>query len=378
MSLKIRPSIVAGFFALVAIALAAHGRSTPYNNDVLLAQAFLQGHTWITWPGNYIDALAYQGRHYIIEGPFPAVLLLPLVALFGTFNQTWLAIVLGAVAVGAAFELGERWGVDRTANVWICAFLLAGTDLLWCAMLGDVWFLEHVSAVCFTLLALVELAGARRGWLVALYAACALFSRFDLVLALPVYAYLLWPQRAQLRSFASVLLPVALLWVGYNLARWGTWYDIGYAAWYHQDQAGMPTGSPFKLIYFPYELQSFFVQLPQWIPRFPYLIPTISGVALTWTSPALIFAFFARRPVRWVVALWVATLLAAGPNFLYYVNGFAQFGMRHALDFEPFLIALMFLAARERLPRWAMALIAYSVVVGLWGCWFWNVFVRPS
>ncbi len=376
--MKIKPSILAGAVALAVIAVAAHGRESPYNNYVLLAQALLHGHTWIAWPGSYIDALPYNGYYYIIEGPMPAVLLLPFVALFGTFNQTWLSIVLGAIAVGAAFELGERWGVARASNVWICAFLLAGTDLLWCAMLGDVWFLAHVCAVCFTMLALVELAGARRGWLVALYAGCALFSRFDLVLAVPVYAYLLWPDRARLRGFAQALLPIALIWVGYNLARWGTWYDIGYAAWYHQDQAGMPTGSPFRLMYFPYELWSFFVQAPRFTAQFPFAIPSIGGVALTWTSPALVLAFFARKPVRWTIALWLATALAAGPNFIYYVNGFAQFGMRHALDFEPFLVALMLLAVKDRMPRWGTLLVAYSIAVGLWGCWYWNAFVRTA
>jgi hypothetical protein len=145
---------------------------------------------------------------------------------------------------------------------------------------------------------------------------------------------------------------------------------------------GMPTGSPFQLRYFAYQLSSFFVQGPQRIPTYPWLQPTMNGVALTWTSPALIAAFFARKPVRWVLALWAATLLVAAPNFVYYVNGFAQFGMRHALDFEPFLVALMLLAAREPLPKWAYAtgavLIAYSIAVGMWGCWFWNGFVRTG
>jgi hypothetical protein len=366
--MKIKPSIVAAIVALVVIAIAAHGRSSPYDNYVLLAQALLHGHTWITWPGSYIDALPYNGQYYIIEGPMPAFLLLPFVALFGSFNQTALAIVLGAIAIGAGYEFGERIGVARDANIWICAFLLVGTDLLWCAMLGDVWFIAHVSSVCFTMLALVELAGKKRGWLVALWGACALFSRFDLVLALPVYAYLL-RDRQQLRSFASALVPVALIWVGYNLARWGTWYDIGYTAWYHQDQAGMPTGSPFKLIYFPYQLWSFFVQM-NWT--------SVSGVALTWTSPALVLAFFARKPTAWILPLWVAALICAAPNFVYYVNGFAQFGMRHALDFEPFLVALMFFAVKDRLAWWGKALIAYSCAAGLWGVWFWDSFYRAS
>lgn len=380
----IRPAYVAGLVAFAITALLSHLRPTPYNNFVLLAQALLHGHTWIDWPGAYIDALTYAGRHYMIEAPLPAVLLLPFVALFGAqTNQTLLGLVLVGVAIGAAWELGERFGVRRAHTAWICAFLLAGTDLLWCAVFGDVWFLAHVSAVCFTMLALVELAGKRRGWLVAIFAACAFESRFSMALALPAYAYLLasLPQRHAERSrsiigFASALTAVGVIWVLYNFARWGTWNDIGYTTWYHQDEAGMATGSPFQLQYLPYQLWSFFVQMPTQLPDFPGLRPEFSGVALTWTSPALILAFWARTPVRWVIALWVAAILTAAPNFLYYVNGFAQFGMRHALDFEPFLVALMLLAVRERLAAWGKALIVYSCAAGLWGCWYWLTFVR--
>jgi hypothetical protein len=382
---RLRPAYAAAIAAFAITALLSHLRATPYNNFVLLAQALLHGRTWIDWPGAYIDALQYHGRYYVIEAPLPAILLLPFVALFGTqTNQTVLAAVLCAVAIGAAWELGERFGLRPAANAWICAFLLAGTDLLWCATFGDVWFIAHVSAVCFSMLALVELAGKRRGWLVALFAACAFESRFSMIATIPVYAYLLLrhPERSRrathqkVTSFAAVLIAVAALWVFYNRARWGTWTDIGYTTWYHQDQVGMPTGSPFRFSYLPYQLESFFVQVPTALPVFPWLRPEFSGVALTWTSPALILAFFARKPAVWVVSLWIAALLTAVPNFLYYVNGFAQFGMRHALDFEPFLVALMMLAARERLAWWGQALIAYSIVVGLWGCWYWLDFVR--
>jgi hypothetical protein len=396
---RLKPAVVAGFVAFAATALCSHFRPTPYNNYVLLAQALLHGRVWIDWPGAYIDALQYGGRYYIIEAPLPAVLLLPFVAAFGSAaNQTLLAMLLAAIAVGAAWELGERFGLRAPANAWICAFLLAGTDLLWCAMLGDVWFIAHVAALCFTLLALLELAGKRRGWLVALYAACAVESRFSMILAIPVYGVVLLSRpesfdyaQDKLRAegaesrdrrkfvgwdFLAVLGGFAVLWVLYNRARWGTWSDIGYTTWYHQDQAGMPSGSPFRLEYLPNQLWSFFVQTPAPLPSFPWLRPDFSGVALTWTSPALVLAFFARSPVRWVAALWIAALLTALPNFLYYVNGFAQFGMRHALDFEPFLIALMMLAVRDRFPRWGYVLIAYSVLVGIWGCWYWLTFVR--
>ncbi len=377
-----RRAVYAGIAGFVVTLLLSHFRSTPYNNYVLLADAFLHGHAWITWPGAYIDALGYNGQHYVIEAPLPAVLLLPYVAIAGTAaNQTLLAVVLAGVAIGAAWELGERLGATPAANAWICAFLLAGTDLAWCAMLGDVWFVAHVAAVCFTMLALVELCGKRRGWLVALWAVCAAESRFTMALAIPVYAAMLLQDersRGALYGFAGVLAAAAVLWIRYNLVRWGTVADAGYTTWYHQDQAGMPSGSPFRLIYLPYELWSFFVQHPQFTSAFPWVRPSFSGVALTWTSPALVYAFFARRPQRLVVALWLAAILTAVPNFVYYVNGFAQYGMRHALDFIPFLVALMFLAARDRLALWAKLLIAYSCAASLYGVWFWNALVRTG
>lgn len=375
--------LIAGCIAFGIALLGSHLRSTPYNNYVLLAQAFLHGHAWIDWPGAYIDALGFNGQHYVIEAPLPAVLLLPWVALAGTAaNQTFIACVLAGIALGAAWELGERFEVPLRANAWLCAFLLLGTSLEWCAALGDVWFIAHVSAVCFTLLALVELAGKRRGLLIALWAICAAESRFTLVLALPVYAGLLFlaprARAASIAGFAAVIAACAALWAWYNVLRWGTIADIGYTTWYHQDQAGMPTGSPFRLSYLPYQAWSFFVQRPDFNGQFPWIRPSFAGVALTWTSPALILAFLARRPVTWTVAMWVAVVLTAVPNFLYYVNGFAQYGMRHALDFIPFLFVLMLLAAREGIDAGFKVLIAYSVAASTYGVWYWNAFIRPG
>jgi len=378
---------LAGAVVMLAALIASRLRATPYNNYVLLADAFRHGHVWIDWPGSYIDALAYAGRHYVIEAPVPAVLLLPAVLVRGTaVNQTILSAILGGVATFAAYEVARALGVPRRATALLCGFLLLGTDLFWCAFLGDVWFIAHVSSVAFVLLALRELLGARRGSVVAIFAACAVESRFALVLSLPVFAALLWygtgtdlAERAQARdrgrrtgAFVVTLVPFVIAYLAYNVARWGVPYDIGYTFWYHQDLAGSPVGSPFQLRYLGYQLYSFFVRFPEVSAKFPYLAPTLDGIALTWTSPALILALFARRPRRLVVAMWAAAWLVAAPSLLYYVDGYAQFGMRHALDFEPFLFVLMALALRRGFAPFGAALCAYSMAVGTWGCWLWR------
>ena len=330
----------------------------------------------------YIDALLYHGQRYIIEGPMPAILLLPWVALTGSANQTTLAALLAGVAVAAAWVLCERAGLRTGRCAWMTVFLFAGTSLLWCAMLGDVWFIAHVCAVAFTMIALAEIFGARRAWVIALCAVCAAESRFTMVLALPVYAVLFWSRGLRdvraWAAFGAIVIAGLVWWVWYNFARWGVPFDIGYTQWYHQDQAGMPTGSPFRLQYLGYELWSFIVQTPAIVPQAPYVIPSISGVALTITSPALIFAFWARRPALEVAAMWVAAVVTAIPNLVYYVNGFAQYAMRHSLDFIPFLFVLMVLAARERLAVWIRLLIAYSCAANLYGVWYWNVVFRAG
>ena len=377
-------AVAVGCVAFVALVLAGGRHATPYDNFVLLADAFVHGRVWIDWPGAYIDALPYAGRYYVIEAPMPALLLVPFVRAFGPHvDQTLLAQALGGVATFAGWEIARTLGVPLRTRALLCGFLVLGTDLFWCATFGDVWFIAHVSSVAFTLLALLELVRGRRGWLVALFAACAVESRFTLVLALPIYAAMLayaeGTTRERLRrvaGFVVVLVPVAALWVWYNELRWGLPYDIGYTAWYHQDGAGMPTGSPFRLAYLDYELRSFFVQAPELLTTFPYAVPSIAGVALTWTSPALVLAFFTRRPPALVVALWALTVVTAAPNFVYYVNGFAQFGMRHALDFEPFLFVLMALAVRRGANPIAALLMLYSMAAGAWGVWFWRFFIR--
>ncbi|HTJ28253.1 MAG TPA: hypothetical protein VMA36_18995 [Candidatus Limnocylindria bacterium] len=381
---------VLGFAALAVVALliSAHGRETPYNNDVLLAQSMVKGHLWVDRHDTEIDSLTYLGHNWIIEGPVPALLLVPYVAVFGTANQTVEALLLCLVALAAAWRLLRRLGLSEPRTALLMAFLFAGTDLWWCSMLGDIWFVSHTAAVAFTFLALDEVFGKRRGWLVALWAALALGSRFSMILALPFYGALLAREAPQRRNrligFGAVVAVALALWVARDVAQYGTWRDLGYTLFFQQDPWGQPTGSPFRLSYLPYEVWSYFFQAPILVEYrqqalWPIFKVDPKGIALTFTSPALVMAFLAPRR-RLTVLLWVTIALIAGPSFLYYLNGWVQFGMRHALDFEPFVLILMALGIRdrERVPAWGIALIAWSCLAGVWGVWYWDAFIRTG
>ena len=389
---RILPYVVGALAAIVAY-VASHGRSTPYNNDVLLADALRHGRLWIDWPGDALsDALEWNGRRYVIEGPAPALLMLPFVAVFGAAtNQTTFAILFCGVAMGFACAFLQRLGVRDAALATLLGFMFAGTDLWWCTELGDVWFIAHVVAVAVTFIALRELlAESPRGWLVGLCAIGAFESRFSLIVTVPYFLYAVgrggfrlphafdW---RKIRVFAVLLAATALLMIAYDYGRWGLPYDIGYDTFYHRDSWGQPTGSPFRLAYVPYELYSFFFRAPVYVEyrqlaQWPIFNVDMNGIALTFTSPALLLAFFARGRRDAIAALWATIALAAIPDLCYYLNGWYQFGMRHALDFEPFMLALMGIASMPRMPRWAAWLCVWSMAVGAWGVWWWGSHIR--
>jgi hypothetical protein len=387
----------AAAITFVVILISSHLRSTQQNNYVRVAYAWLHGRMWIDWPGKWMDAVQYNGHYYGVDGPVPALFMLPWVAIWGyAANQTTVAIVFAAVATALAWLLAERLGVtELSTKVFLTMFFVAGTDVWWCAELGDVWFLAHLCALTFVLGALLELCGKNRGWVVGLCAVLACGARFPEIAALPMFAWALWsgafngvlPPRAQhiarLRSFGIVLACWAVAFIGYDELMWGTVIDIGHTVYYHADAWGQPDGSPFRLSYLPYQIYSFFFRAPifhEWLQRpiWPYVEPDKTGIALTFTSPALVLAFLAKTPRNVVTALWITTALVAAPEFLYYLNGWVQFGMRHALDFLPYLFALMAIGVRQRLPNWGVALIIWSALVGAWGVWYWNSFVRTN
>ncbi len=375
---------------IIGITSWLHG-PTIANNYTYLADAWLHGQVDINnWPGTQVDAILYNGKRMVIEAPFPALLVLPLVAIFGVSGwiQTLMSVIVGIIAIALFWILFKRIGLNQTDRLWMCAFTLLGTDLMWCSQLGDVWFYSPVVAVACTALALTECFGKRRGWLIGLAAVCAFESRSTLVFAFLLYPYLMCCDAFTkeniidvfklLRGYVIVVGLGLCVWVFYNLIRWGTWNDIGYDLFCTLDP-NYCFGSPFGLKYVFYEIYMFFFKAPHLVrdssvnlTRFPFYTQDSEGVALTFCSPALLFAFWAKRNFK-TVSLWITIILIFIPEIFYYVAGSAQVGMRHALDFIPFLIVLMAFALRDNPRHWFYILMGWSILFGIWSCWLWNV-----
>ncbi len=356
---------LAGAAALGFMLLLWHALPTWFDNYVWLADAWRHGRNWIAFPGDWIDAVPYHGRAYVVEAPAPAILMFPLVLIWGTdADQTLLDNVLGGVAVFGAWRLCERLGVARLATAGAVAFVFFGTSLFFCATRGDVWFLAHVSGFAFSMLALGEVTGRKRPWLVALWALAAAFSRYPLLLVVPLYAaLLLWesPRRATLLRFVAPVLPVALISASYNVNRWGTVVDRGFSIWYRvMDERYVDDPHPFSLANLPGQLSLYFQRTPHLLTGAPWIAPPRFGFGIVFSSLPFAYAAFAGWSARTAV-LWLATLITAIPALTYYDTGGEQYGVRHALDFEPFLFALLAIALARRPSRAVtLALFAFA------------------
>jgi hypothetical protein len=103
--------------------------------------------------------------------------------------------------------------------------------------------------------------------------------------------------------------------------------------------------------------------------RVPWLSPGYWGLSLFATSPWLAWLF--ALPWRGLRArlLLAAALATAGALSFTWSMGYAQFGYRFALDFQPYLYLALLLGLRERsarLPRGFAALVLASACLDAW------------
>ncbi len=174
--LDLVPSVLIGL-ALVGAALAAYwlpGSVRYYNHFVWQALAFLGGHAEIAWPvaGNdyFQDVFPLRDAAGNLTGygllpfpPLPAIVLMPVVAVFGlATDHRAVAVVVGAVDVGLCWWALGRLPVGRPIRLAVTIFFAFGTVFWYAAELGTTWFFAHVVAIAPAFLAVgVALGGDR-------------------------------------------------------------------------------------------------------------------------------------------------------------------------------------------------------------------------
>jgi 4-amino-4-deoxy-L-arabinose transferase-like glycosyltransferase len=354
------------------------------------ARAFLRGSVWIDAPTVSRD-LGEVGSHwYSPFPPLPAIVAAAAIALSThpdlVYNLAVLAAALGAVALG--FLVGRRLG-GLGAAAWAAVAVGLGSGLWTATVLHDTWHSAHVFAVLASLAALAVITSRHRSWFLAgLLVGIAGLARQPVVLGAPFLLVFARP-RHRLRAAAGLLLGAALpmsLYLGLNLARFGSVLTTGYAEIHHHPQilGDVAAHGIFSITYLPRNLAVMLAGMPRLISAFPYVVPNPDGLALWLVSPWLLLALLPpalpdRPPARRLaISMLLGSLAIAVPHLLYVNTGWVQFGARFALDEMPLLLVAALLAVRRGSPRLAWGLVGWAVAVHLWGRITQGIWLRLS
>ena len=367
-----------GLIAAAIYVAAGIGLTTDYDYYGRLAEAILQGRWWVTEAPPWLNELlpCGDGRYCVPYPPLPAILSLPFVPFFPTaVAQVVASRIAGGASAGLLYYGLRAYGAPRSyalAGALLSAF---GTTLFFSSVDGRAWYAAHSASMLF--LAGAFAVGARGGsaLLVGALIGISALARLPVALAAPALA-LLCARRAGVpygRSLAGVIaggLPFAIIYLGYNVLRWGTPFDDGYTRLIEGDvffNHGL-----FSPLYLLRQLHAIFLEPPDLIPDTPFFLrPHFNGMSLFLTTPAFLWIFLALREVRRnvaVAATAAAGLLALMPDLFHATWGFQQFGYRFSIDAQPFLVALALSGDglyRGAWRRWPTVFLIVAIVLSL-------------
>ena len=140
---------------------------------VLQADAFLRGELAVG-DADELDAFelsVFEGKKYLCLPPFPAILLIPFVAIWGLKTHvTVIGLSLALFSVFILKRILEQLKIDKEKIPWLISAFALGTPYWWCFHGSSApWLTAQVVAVTCMLLAIHEALGKGRGFITGMF-----------------------------------------------------------------------------------------------------------------------------------------------------------------------------------------------------------------
>ncbi len=401
--------VCAGLYLLTSAGhIYSSGAESNYGNHyVHLARSFLAGqlHVLGNTPPGHNDYAVYQGKWYVSFPPFPAILLIPFVAIWDLSTPDRLIWnILAGLAPALLYVLlrflRERKGSQRTArdDLLLTALFAFGTVYYFTAVQGTVWFAGHVVVSILCCLYMLWAVDARRPFAAGLALGLAFISRpttaplgiFFVGQALQRNCQALdqtpWTApkatlayvKHQLRTihwhevattccwFALPIILIGTLSMWINYLRFDDVFEFGHRYLNIRWQPRIDRWGLFSYHYLPRNLAIFLASLP-WILKVPPFVSINGhGLALWFTTPNFLTLVWPRALSTTTRLLYFSAGLVALYDLCYQNTGWVQFGYRFALDYMIPLMVLLALSGR-RFGKGFMALAACSIIINTFG-----------
>lgn len=344
------------------------------NLYLLQAQAFLEGHWDIKQKVH--DVALYKNHYFVAFPPFPALLLTPFVWIFGASqtNVPLISLILAFITGWLLFQILRMQEVDIDTALWTLMGFMMGTAY-WMAVKASfgVWYFSHIVSITALFLAIYEAFRRGRGWLIGLCFGAAILSRHLTIYALPFLACALWKNKQKFGSLIGLFtgtIGAVVVYLGINWIRFEDPLSTGYLyilqTGYLKER--LDTFGLFNIDYVPFNftylfMQGFHVEFKgNGLLDMHCLDPF--GTSLTFSSPFLFAAFWAKWKKSLLVSGWISIAAMIIHSLFYYSNGFYQINaQRFTLDFMPILIILAGIGAQQCNAKIWKPLILYAIAL---------------
>jgi hypothetical protein len=329
--------------------------------------------------------LCDETHQYVSFPPFPAVVMMPFVAIWGyDTNDVLITIGFGGLNAVLLFFLlqllVERGHSTRSRrdNAWLAIAFSLGTAAFFASNRGEVWFTALVFGVTLNTLFMLAALDLRHPLLAGLFLALGMATRTPIAFCVVFFAWQLFLPDNRWRNdrwreiflkgtlFSLPILAVGGLLLAYNQARFGMPLEFGHSFLSGGAAQRVRDHGLFSTWYLNLNLQAALVNVPRLVSDAPYLLISKHGLGLLFSTPVLFLLMrpAAMPPIR--RALWLAVAAAAIPGLLYQNTGWEQFAYRFAMDYFPYLMALLAVGGRPLTGR-VKAVILFGVAVNLLG-----------
>jgi hypothetical protein len=332
-----------------------------------LAQAFLHGHPYFIHRigGLGYDPVLYKGHVYWTDGPLPAILLMPFVALFSLFHlffyQKFLQVFLVFGVGFFVYKLARIFKYSVEDSITLTFAFLIGSVFIGVSAVASSWLFAQVLTVFLLFWSLYEYFSRRRCWLIGVICGLLMLTRITAAPIIIFYGLELIAQKPKLSkhhmSYIKMFSPVviAALLIGlYNFIRFHNPFNSGVA---YQNSAISRSYGIFSLTHIPANAYSLLLRAPiaelktsnSWILKFPYIENNPFGMSIFITSPYLIYLFVGKwktisSTIKNLILAMAISLLAV---LTYYGIGLQQFGDRYSLDFLPEVFVIFMILYKQ-------------------------------
>ena len=320
-------------------------------------------------------------KWFVSFPPFPAVILSPFVAAFGTDlpdRLVWalfagLAPALLFLLLGALRERGHSERSVRE-DLLLTTIFGVGSVFFFVAVQGTVWFAAHVVAsalICLYLYAAIGarypvVAGVAIGLLFLTRPTSVLLGSLFILQAFSVYKTEPALGMKRVLRYAAVAVVFAMIAAWHNYARFGDFTEFGHRFLQIRWRTRIETWGLFSTHYLPRNLTIFFASLPWWLGKAPWIRISGHGLALWFTTPNVLWTLWPKTRNALTAHLWLTLLPVALVDLMYQNSGWVQFGYRFALDYLTLLLVLLAIGNR-RFGKLFYAAALFAIIVNTFG-----------